>query len=203
MNGMNARSIHGDAEARRRGTLDAAAALLDEGGYAALTIRAVAQRAGTSTGLIYQYFTDKQDIFVALLEESQAESADFVASLPRTDGVAALIEALIPESARQWRRVVRMTAAWRDTTGATERDRSESVSRLRESFGRYDDALRHALVEAARIEGRSLTDDPAMLRFVHSGLAGVSDALVNDWGDLDPAELVTFAAHAITRGITS
>src|SRR6476620_2827252 len=58
----DSKSIYGDAEARRRRTLDAAAALLDEGGYTALTIRAVAKRSGTSTGLIYQYFADKQEI---------------------------------------------------------------------------------------------------------------------------------------------
>ncbi|WP_067440263.1 TetR/AcrR family transcriptional regulator [Nocardioides jensenii] len=204
MNETRGTSVHGDAEARRRGTLDAAAALLDEGGYAALTIRRVAQRAGTSTGLIYQYFADKQDIFISLLDESQAASADFVAALPRGEGVAALIETVIPESARQWKRVLRMTAAWRDTTGIGERDERASVQRLRTSSERYLTELRRAIVEAADGEGRTLRQDPAMLRFVVSGLVGVSDALVNHWEeDLDATELITFAAAAIARGITA
>jgi AcrR family transcriptional regulator len=197
------KSIYGDAEARRRGTLDAAAALLDEGGYAALTIRAVAQRAGTSTGLIYQYFADKQDIFVALLNESQIESAAFVANLPRTDGVAGLIGAVIPESARQWARVGRMTAAWRETVGS-ERTEPESVQQLLVTADRYNDELHRALSEAAEAEGRTLHDDPAMIPFVLSGLMGVSDTLVNNWArHLDSGELIAFTAAAITRGITA
>ncbi len=43
----------------------------------------VAQRSGTSTGLIYQYFADKQDIFMALLDENIVESTRAVAALPR------------------------------------------------------------------------------------------------------------------------
>ncbi|TYL55864.1 TetR/AcrR family transcriptional regulator [Nocardioides sp. BGMRC 2183] len=205
MSGTSGRtSVYGDAEARRRRTLDVAAELLDEGGYAALTIRAVAERAGTSTGLIYTYFADKQDIFVALLEESQIESAAVVAAAPRADGVAALLEAVIPDAARQWRRVLRMTGAWRDTTRTRERDERASVQRLRVSSERYLDELNRAIGEAARAEGRALRDDPAMLRFVVSGLTGVSDALVNQWDeDLDPAALIAFTAAAIARGITA
>lgn len=204
VNGIRTRSVYGDAEARRRGTLDAAAALLDEGGYAALTIRAVAQRSGTSTGLIYQYFADKQDIFVALLDESQAESADFVAALPRHLGVESLIRDLVPESARQWRRVVRMATTWRDAAGAADHSQRESVGRLRLSSRHYQDELRRALVEAAEMEGRELIAARSMLRFVLSSLAGVSDALVNSWDkQLDLDEFTDFSAAAITRAITS
>lgn len=117
MSSTSSKSIYGDAEVRRRRTLDAAISLLDEGGYSALTIRAVAKRAGTSTGLIYQYFVDKQDIFAALLSESQLEMADFVNSLPREQGLSALLESMISEFARHWARVGRLTTTWRDIEG--------------------------------------------------------------------------------------
>ncbi|GAA4486453.1 hypothetical protein GCM10023094_42870 [Rhodococcus olei] len=203
MSESNGKSIYGDAEARRRRTLDAAAALLDEGGYAALTIRSVAKRSGTSTGLIYQYFADKQEIFAALLNESQIESATVAAALPRDKGVAALIEAVIPETVRQWARVGRLTAVWRDVEGA-ERNERESVRELRVTADRYNAELHRALREAAEAEGRVLRDDPAMIPFVLSGLMGVADTIVNNWADhLDAAELVSFTAAAITRGITA
>lgn len=199
----NRRSVYGDAEARRRGTLDAAAALLDEGGYGALTIRAVAERAGTSTGLIYKYFADKHDIFVALLNESQVESAQFIAQLPRADGVAALLEAVIPESARQWSRVGRMTAVWREAVGSQQIERA-SVRELLATAEQYNAELERAVVEAADVEGRELVAGPAMIPFVLSGLRGVSDTLVNNWArHLDSAELISFTARAITRGITA
>lgn len=199
----NGKSIYGDADARRRRTLDAAAALLDEGGYGALTIRSVAQRSGTSTGLIYQYFADKQEIFIALLNESQIESAAFVATLPRDSGVAALIAATIPNSVRQWARVGRMTATWRDIEGAARSERA-SVRELRVTAEQYNEELHRAILEAAEAEGRTLFDDPALIRFVLSGLMGVSDTIVNNWAaPLDPSELIAFSAAAITRGITA
>ncbi|MDH6282627.1 TetR/AcrR family transcriptional regulator [Prescottella agglutinans] len=202
MSESNGGSIYGDAEARRRRTLDAAAALLDEGGYAALTIRSVAKRSGTSTGLIYQYFADKQDIFTALLNESQLESTEFVASLPRDRGVVALLTALIPESARQWARVGRVTAIWRDAEGDSRSDR-ESLREVHRTANLYNAQLLEALTEAAAKEGRVLRDDPAVLAFVLSGLQGVADTIVNNWAShLDPAEFTQFSAAALTRAIT-
>lgn len=202
MGESNGKSIYGDAEARRRRTLDAAAALLDEGGYSALTIRSVAKRSGTSTGLIYQYFADKQEIFTALLDESQAESIAFVAALPRDGGVASLIAAVIPESVRQWSRVGRLTATWRDVEGAAQSDR-ESVRQVRKTAKRYNEELRKALHEAAAAEGRTLREDRALLAFVLSGLQGVADTIVNGWAqDLDTAEFIEFAASALARAIT-
>lgn len=203
MNGTSGKSVYGDADARRRGTLDAAAALLDEGGYAALTIRAVARRAGTSVGLIYQYFADKQELFIALLNESQIESAAFVEALPRDQGVAELIAQVIPQAARQWRRVGRLAATWRVVEGGAGLDR-ESVHELRETARSYNEALHAAVVEAAATEGRRLREEPALLPFVLSGLLGISDTLVNQWApEVTTDELVAFAATAITEGITA
>ncbi|HEX6196876.1 MAG TPA: TetR/AcrR family transcriptional regulator [Jiangellaceae bacterium] len=57
--------------AQRRGAervdrlLDACGQLLDEGGYQALTTRAVAERAGSSIGSFYQFFADKAALVAA------------------------------------------------------------------------------------------------------------------------------------------
>ncbi|MFM1725087.1 helix-turn-helix domain-containing protein [Rhodococcus sp. PAM 2766] len=195
-------SIYGDAEARRRRTLDAAAALLDEGGYAALTIRSVAKRAGTSTGLIYQYFADKQDIFMALLDESIVESTRAVAALPRDRGVAALIAAIIDESARRWGRLGRMSQVWRDAERAADAGR-ESLRAVHDSGDRYDETVFEALTEAAAKEGRVLLDETAVLPFLLSGMQGVAASIVNDWAAyLDSDEFARFSAAALTRAIT-
>ena len=202
MGESNGGSIYGDAEARRRRTLDAAAALLDEGGYSALTIRSVAKRSGTSTGLIYQYFADKQEIFMALLNESQVESTEFVVGLPRDRGVEALLTDVIAESARQWGRVGRVTSIWRDTEGSNGSDR-ESIREVHRTAALYNEELLRAVSEAALKEGRTLLDDDAALPFLLSGLQGVADTIVNNWAShLAPDDFAAFSAAALTRAIT-
>lgn len=196
----NQNSVYGDARARRRAVLDAAAELLDEGGYGALTNRAVAKRAHISTGLIYQYFVDKQDIFIALLHESQVELAEFISELPRNEGVAALIAAIVPASTRQWERVGNLVATWRSVDAdLSERD---SIRALRKSTDEQFAQLRRALEEAAEAEGRALHDDPALIPYVWSGLMGLADTLVNRWAaGLDSDHMIAFSAEAMARAI--
>ncbi|MFD1812056.1 TetR/AcrR family transcriptional regulator [Rhodococcus gannanensis] len=202
MSESSAGSIYGDADARRRRTLDAAAALLAEGGYSALTIRSVAKRAGTSTGLIYQYFADKQDIFMALLNEAIVESMDRIAAMPRDGGVAALLAAIIDDSARRWNQVGRMSAIWRDAEGNADSDR-ESLREVHRVAVLYDQQVMRAVTKAAELEGRALLDDEGVLPFLLSGLQGLATTVANNWAShLDPSELVSFSAEALTRAIT-
>ncbi|MFC9515062.1 TetR/AcrR family transcriptional regulator [Nocardiaceae bacterium NPDC056970] len=196
----NENSVYGDARARRRAVLDAAAELLDEGGYGALTNRAVAKRARISPGLIYQYFVDKQDIFIALLHESQVELAEHIAELPRDEGVATLIAAIVPASTRQWERVGSLVPTWRSVDAdLSERD---SIRALRESTDEQFAQLRRALEEAAESEGRALRDDPALIPYVWLGLMGLADTLVNKWAHgLDSDHLIAFSAESMARAI--
>lgn len=56
-------------EKRRAQFIDAAIALFGQRGYHVTTIRDIAQAAGVSIGLIYQYVEDKEDIlFLALMQ---------------------------------------------------------------------------------------------------------------------------------------
>jgi AcrR family transcriptional regulator len=57
---------HGDL---RSGLLRAALALLQEGGVEALTLRAVARRAGVSSGAPYHHFADKDALLAAVAED--------------------------------------------------------------------------------------------------------------------------------------
>lgn len=56
-------------ELRRRQIVNAAIDLFGKQGYHATAIRDIAERAGVSVGLIYQYFGDKEDVlFLAVVE---------------------------------------------------------------------------------------------------------------------------------------
>ncbi|MFE7705133.1 TetR/AcrR family transcriptional regulator [Streptomyces sp. NPDC057486] len=52
--------------AHRQRLLDAARQLLSEGGYAAASISALAERAGVATGSVYNHFASKQELLAAV-----------------------------------------------------------------------------------------------------------------------------------------
>lgn len=55
--------------------LDAAAHLLHEGGFEALTMRAIAERVGVSHMVLYNYFENREALLAALRERQRARLA--------------------------------------------------------------------------------------------------------------------------------
>ena len=53
---------------RRRQIINAAVKLFSKQGYFGTSVQQIAHEAGVSTGLIYQYFGDKEDIFFLTLK---------------------------------------------------------------------------------------------------------------------------------------
>jgi AcrR family transcriptional regulator len=73
------------AAATRRALLADAAALLDSGGPAAVTLREVGARAGVSRGAPYRHFADKESLLTAVAAEGWQHIGDRMHAL-RTDG---------------------------------------------------------------------------------------------------------------------
>ena len=65
---MPARRSRQEDSKTRIALLDAAQELMLEEGYAAVTSRRVAARAGLNTGLVYYYFGPMDELFVALFQ---------------------------------------------------------------------------------------------------------------------------------------
>ena len=65
----SAASRRAGSERRRRRVLDAARACFGEAGFAGATIGAIAERAGVSNGLLYQFFRSKEHLFEVVLRE--------------------------------------------------------------------------------------------------------------------------------------
>ncbi|MCB9676288.1 MAG: TetR/AcrR family transcriptional regulator [Alphaproteobacteria bacterium] len=74
------------ARQRRDALLDAAARLLDDRGWDALTTRALAAEAGVAVGTVYDYFGDRDGVLLALLERYERRLADGISAA--LDGVA-------------------------------------------------------------------------------------------------------------------
>jgi AcrR family transcriptional regulator len=58
----------GDRAAKRAGLLDAAISVIAEDGFAGASLRKVAVRAGTTTGAVTYYFTNKEEMMAAIIE---------------------------------------------------------------------------------------------------------------------------------------
>lgn len=138
----------GDKRARTRARLlEAARELIRETGYERTTLRAVAQRAGMTSGAIYGNFRDREDLFMALAdvywppltpqvrpgasfhEVMHALAAALIAALPDRRLAAAgrltgMAYALKQDAVRARVRAITersyaMGAAWLDTVGDT------------------------------------------------------------------------------------
>lgn len=67
--GGHGRGRQAQSEQRRQRVLEAARECLGELGYAGATVTEIARRAGVSNGLLYQFFRNKEHLFVRVLEE--------------------------------------------------------------------------------------------------------------------------------------
>jgi AcrR family transcriptional regulator len=75
--------------------IEAAAQILSQGGLAAFTTNAVAQRAGVSIGTLYQYFANKDAVMVALIDREQRARVTAVgAAIRDLPDTATLLEAV-------------------------------------------------------------------------------------------------------------
>jgi AcrR family transcriptional regulator len=191
----------GDATARRRDILRSAERLLEAGGYAGLTVRAVAEGAGVSSGTVYQYFDGKEDVFVALMATRLEAIQATLDGFDRGRTINDLLTALLPEIQDLWRLFGRSAQQWESKVLAGGR-RSKRAVTSATVFRRTIRSLDRALRQTATAP---LLDDPAMPHWVWDTLIGVADDLQHGGaaqGRVARKALVDFATGAIERAIT-
>lgn len=193
----------GDAEGRRRDILASAERLLEESGYAALTMRAIAAGAGVSSGTVYQYFGGKEDVFVALTARRLERVQETLREVDRGIGIAAVLREILPQITELWRKLGRSTPQWEAKVLASGR-RSKGITTSATVYQETLRTLARTLGEAAELRGQTLVDDPALPHWVWDSLIGVADDLLlggSRQGRVRPKRLIEFATEAIERGI--
>lgn len=89
------RALTPDQRARRARLVDAACDLAMEGGYAAVTMHDVADRAGVARATVYRYFTSKNHLLGAVSAAWIGRITDEIAAEPLPDTPAARLSALL------------------------------------------------------------------------------------------------------------
>ncbi len=169
-----------EKEGRRRQLRAAAAARLDQAGYAATTMAEIARRAGVAKGTTYLYYRSKEDLFLELLLGSLAEWRDVAlhelsvqpAAAPESDA------ALLARTLADRPRLVRLLALRHPVLeqGATE----AAVVRFR---SRMVDLLAPlASTLEARRRDLFAGDGTGLLRRLLALAAGLADLLAGEAG---------------------
>jgi TetR/AcrR family transcriptional regulator, transcriptional repressor of bet genes len=195
------RSYRREGEERRREALIAAALeLVAEGGAQAATVRAIADRAGVTPGLIRHYFQSKEDLtraaYLHLMDKMIADNARVLDTAPG-DPVARLA-AFVAASLRPpvvdavtvglWAGFlhnVRTDSAMRDIHAQTYLGYRDLLQRLIADLGRTraEDGLRaqaiacNAVIDGLWMEGSVLPDSFADGELVRIGLSSVGAIL--------------------------
>lgn len=82
------------SEATRAALLSAARQLFAESGYAGVGTEEIVRAAGVTRGALYHHFADKQDLFLAVFHQVQADLAAATTGSERGDALDLLIGAL-------------------------------------------------------------------------------------------------------------
>lgn len=137
-----------DHAARRRDFIDAAYRTILEDGLARTTVRAVAERAGYTTGALVHYFADKDELIRHVLEENgKAVRERMVKARRANHGRLALREVLLEAlptdkaSGSSWRIWL---ALWYHSE-ESEAMRKEERRRYREWLGRISEILEESV----------------------------------------------------------
>jgi len=140
--------------------LQAAGELLVEQGFAKTTTNAIAARAGVSIGSLYQYFRNKDEVYVALRHQHferiapLLESLNRALSLPRSDianEIGKFVEALVRahEPDRDVIRAIDEELGWLESRDATSaREHQEWVSQVTELLAKRCPKLSSPLAAA-------------------------------------------------------
>jgi AcrR family transcriptional regulator len=87
--------------------LDAAREVVEEGGYGAASVMAVAERAGVAAGTLYRHFASKEELFVELFRavcdrevEAMREAAD-EEGLPETERIVRVLTTFAERALRR------------------------------------------------------------------------------------------------------
>ena len=187
-------------EHTRDALLDAAEELLEEGGEAALSVRAVADRIGTSTRAVYSLFGSKERMLYALGERGWELLSSSLDQIPATDDPIADIVRGAMEGFRRWYlthpELFRLAF---DRLGLDNPDGQRVVQAGWAALGRLRARVQRAH-DAGLLANRDVNEVTAQFNALCEGLAKVERRGGPGLRD-DPERIWRDALHALLAGM--
>lgn len=166
-----ARRIGGETSATRAAILAATEQMIREEGYAAVSTRKVAAKAGLKPSLVHYYFPTTDDLFLAVHRQGAAESDAMIDAALNSDDPVRALWAFFADSSR-----TTMSLEYMALANHRKTIRSEMVAHSEKMRERQAEALSAAIgKQLAGSDGCS----PAGLSVI---LAGIGRALVMEGG---------------------
>ncbi|MGH3821765.1 MAG: TetR/AcrR family transcriptional regulator [Pseudonocardiaceae bacterium] len=199
-----ARAAHLGPERRRPLILDAALEVYVERGYKGTSMQAVADAAGVTKPVVYECFSNKDELLLALLDrEERRLMAAISQSLPSnliSDNVEAVLAAALTafltgagQAPNSWRVV--FNSGWSSGSVVAER-----VRRVREMVvGQLRELVRQSMVQGG-------VDDidrkaPVVAELIATISESCARMLILEHHPWTAAELATYVARILTRGL--
>lgn len=196
------------ADARRTQLLEAAKRVFARRGYPAVNIADICKEAKVARGTIYQYFRNKRDVLMALLDEIAARVAEVLAArpsvaVPRDTRMNA---ALIAKFCRlRLREMLEAVFADEQTLRLLLRDARGLDGVVDRAIARIDDMILCAMEEDIRVaqEGGVMRKVPPKLaaRYLLGGVEKMVMMAVTGDEELDLAAIVDTAIELELFGI--
>jgi AcrR family transcriptional regulator len=189
------------ADERRRQIIEATVRVLAKAGYQRASVSAIVAEAGVSKGLVWHYFTDRDDLMTQTAQQTLVDLRDDVAA-----GLD--LSADVPTIVR---------AAVRDAAGlhVAQRDRLEAIRQVvqnlrapdgtpRLGLADYEETYGHQteLFRRGQDEGTIRPDlDPRHLAVLYQGAVDTMLAHLDAWPDADRSAFVTSVAELLLAGM--
>ncbi len=195
----------GDRAGRRRDILAAGRWLLEREGYAALSMRAVAELAGVSSGTLYVHLSGKEELFAVLyaerleaLERELREEA-FVSACSGEDVIVAFMERYFDVYAIFGREI----DVWSSVSAEDSQFPAAAATRLLAAGVAVIASVREALERFDPELGRAPKMELAV-PFLWASLNGLAEHLSGVRHDIHPysrEQLTAFSARALIAGV--
>ncbi len=180
-----------NVEDRRAELIELGVEIFSQHAYDELSTEALAARAGISRSLLYHYFRDKRDFYLATVREMAQRLVEATAPDPGLDFESALRSSLerfvdfVGENPAIYQAIVHGgVGSDRDMDALLERVRRVSLDRVQDVLG--------------------VTSPPPALRILLYGWIGFTETAALEWSkerDIPAAELVDMLAQVLTSSL--